>query len=117
MSSEETMDEAEIVVGDEKVAMAADGTVVRGGHAISEDDYNFMVSELREQFNCLSGRIYGVVDALGMTDKQSKAIKRLLKNEVWERFHDFSACMKDFSRVKYTSVFVSNGYPLDEVEA
>ena len=112
------MSEDEAIVGTPKVTMNADGKVLSGGHAISEEDYWFVVRELREQFSCLAGRLYGIVDATLLNEKQAKAYKRLLKREVWERYDDLAVCLAEFSRVPYSKDVKSNlilgGQPLDE---
>lgn len=65
------------------------------GHSISEDDYWYMTRELREQISCLSGRLYSLIEELGLPDKQEAAAKRHLKTEVWERYNDFCRGMRN----------------------
>ncbi len=64
------------------------------GHSMSEEDYWFMTRELRAHFGCLSGRLYSLIEELGLPEKQEAAAKRHLKSEVWERYNDFCKGMR-----------------------
>lgn len=64
------------------------------GHSMVEKDYWYMTRELREQFSCLSGRLYSLIEELGLPEKQEAAAKRHLKTEVWERYNDFCQGMR-----------------------
>jgi hypothetical protein len=101
--------------GEAKVTFDSTGKITQGGHDIGEEDYWFMTRELREQFNCLAGRLYGIVDATMMNEKQNTAFKRLVKSEVWERYNDFVQCMYDFSKTPYKSGHTFGGMPDDQI--
>lgn len=82
-------------------ATGEDYNAPSGGHSIKEDDYWFMTRELRTHFSCLSGRLYSLIEELGLPEKQESAAKRHLKTEVWERYNDFCKSMRTESRVRY----------------
>lgn len=91
----------------------ANGKLIAGGHGISEEDYCYLQRELRGQFSCLSGRLYSLIEELGLADKQESAAKRHLKSEVWERYNDIVACIALTARLGYKSG-ADHGIPDDE---
>jgi len=80
-------------------------------HTISESDYWYLTGELNGQFKCLSGRLYSLIEELGLPDKQEAAAKRHLKVEVWERYNDI--CMS-LRLPEYQIYGTMNGIPNDD---
>lgn len=100
-------EEVKIIVHDNEdgvlVEYDATGAIVSGGHNISAEDYNYLQREMRGQFSCLSGRLYSLIEELGLPEKQEAAAKRHLKSEVWERYDDIVDCVAMHSKLGYKS--------------
>ena len=83
-------------------------------HKISENDFCQVQIHLREQLNTLSGRLYQLTEALGLSDKQERATKALLKREIWERFDDFVKIMEMYSATPYKVTGIASSIPSDD---
>jgi hypothetical protein len=58
-------------------------------------------STLNCTFNCLQGEILTIIDALGMSKEQSKALKDIIKNGIWSNYRDmYAAIVTDEELVK-----------------
>ena len=50
---------------------------------------------LNAAFNMLQGKMLTIIDALGLKDQQAKALKDIIKNNIWASYRQIYACMID----------------------